>query len=56
MYNYFIRRSLSYGILVWSYNTDRLIKLQKRAVRVISKSKFNAHFYFFTDFKNWWST
>ena len=46
MYNYFIRRGLSYGILVWSYNTDRLIKLQKRAVRVISKSKFNAHFYF----------
>ena len=29
--------------MVWGYNTDRLFKLQKQAVRVISKSKFNAH-------------
>ena len=43
MYNYFILSSLNYGILVWSFNTDRLFKLLKRAVRVISKSKFNAH-------------
>ena len=43
MYNSFILSSLNYGILVWGYNTDRLFKLQKRAVRVISKSKFNAH-------------
>ena len=43
MYNYFILSSLNYGILVWGYNTDRLFKLQKRAIRVISKSKFNAH-------------
>ena len=42
MYNSFILSSLNYGILVWGYNTDRLFKLQKRAVRVISKSKFNA--------------
>ena len=43
MYNSFILSSLNYGILVWGYNTDRLYKLQKRAVIVISKSKFNAH-------------
>ena len=43
MYNYFILSSLNYAILVWGYNTDRLFKLQKRSVRVISKSKFNAH-------------
>ena len=43
MYNSFILSSLNYGILVWDYNTDKLLKLQKRAVRVISKSKFNAH-------------
>ena len=43
MYNSFILSILNYGILVRGYNTDRLFKLQKRAVRVISKSKFNAH-------------
>ena len=43
VYNSFILSSLDYRILVWGYNTDRLFKLQKRAVRVISKSKFNAH-------------
>ena len=43
MYNSFILSSLNYGILVWGYNTDRLIKLPKRAVRVVSKSKFNEH-------------
>ena len=40
MYTSFILSSVYYGILVWGYNTD---KLQKRAVRVIIKSKFNAH-------------
>ena len=43
MYNTFILSSLNYGILVWGYNTDWLFKLQKRAVRLISKSKFNGH-------------
>ena len=43
MYSSFFLSSLNYGILVWGYNTDRLFKLQKRAVRVISKSKFIAH-------------
>ena len=43
MYNSFILSSLNYGILVWGYNTDRLFKLQKWTIGVISKSKFNAH-------------
>ena len=43
MYNTFLVSSLNYGILVWGYNTDRLCILQKRTVRLISKSKFNAH-------------
>ena len=43
MYNYFILSSLNYGILVWGFNTNGLFKLRKRAVRVISKNKFNAH-------------
>ena len=43
MYKYVILSSLNYGILVWGYNTDKLLKLQERAVRLISNSKFNAH-------------
>ena len=41
MYNSFILSSFNYGI--YGYNTDRLFELQKRAVMVICKSKFNAY-------------
>ena len=32
-----------YGILAWGYQTDRLYKLQKKAVRIICLAKFNCH-------------
>ncbi len=31
------------SILVWSYELNRISKLQKRAIRIINLSKFNAH-------------
>ena len=34
---------LNYGLLVWGYNLYRITKLQKRAIRVITCSKYNAH-------------
>ena len=34
---------LSYAILVWGYKCNRLVKLQKRLVRIITRSKYNAH-------------
>ena len=38
---------LTYGCLVWSYsrksNSDRLIKLQKRCIRIINFSDFNSY-------------
>ena len=34
---------LSYGIMVWGHNCDRLIKIQKKALRVVNLSKYNAH-------------
>ena len=34
---------LNYGILAWGHNNNRVYKLQKRAVRIISCSKLNAH-------------
>ena len=34
---------LTYGNLAWGKNITRLNKLQKKAVRAITNSKFNAH-------------
>ena len=44
LYNSLISPHLSYGILTWGYkNTQSILKLQKKAVRIIAKAKFNAH-------------
>ena len=34
---------MNYGILAWGHNTERLFKLQKRAIRSITNSSYNAH-------------
>ena len=39
----FIVPHLTYGILVWGSNTSYLFKLQKKAIRTITKSKYNEH-------------
>ena len=43
IYNSLILSHLNYGILVWGYKCSRILKLQKRAVRIISCKKYNAH-------------
>ncbi len=43
MYNSLILSHINYGILTWGYNCERIAKLQKKAVRIISLSKYNAH-------------
>lgn len=43
LYNALILPHLNYGILAWGYDCNRIFKLQKKAIRVISCSKFNAH-------------
>ena len=43
LYNSIVLPHLSYGILAWGSTSIRPLKLQKKAVRVISCSKFNAH-------------
>ena len=45
IYTSLILCQLNYGILAWGHNNNRVYKLQKRAVRIISCSKFNAHSY-----------
>ena len=43
LYNSLILPRLNYGILAWGHKSDRLFKLQKRAVRIINHSKYNSH-------------
>ncbi len=41
LYNSLILEYLNYCILVWGYQCNRLIKVQKKAVRIVSK--YNQH-------------
>ena len=43
LYHTLIHSHLSYGIIVWGHYCDRLIKIQKKALRVVNLSKYNAH-------------
>ena len=43
IYSSLILPYLTYGIIVWGSVSDRLFKLQKRSVRLISNAKYNAH-------------
>jgi hypothetical protein len=44
IYNSLFQSHLNYGITCWGFNNcERIIKLQKRAIRNVVKSKYNAH-------------
>ena len=43
LYNSLIASHLNYGILAWVIATTRLEKLQKKAIRLITNSKYIAH-------------
>ena len=43
LYNSLIMPYLQYCVLSWGFMSDRIFKLQKRAVRIITCSKYNAH-------------
>ena len=43
LYNTLILPHFHYGLLNWGFSMGRLQLLQKRSVRVISSSKYNAH-------------
>ena len=43
LYNSLVQAHLNYAILVWGYKCNRLVKLQKRLVRIITRSKYNVH-------------
>ena len=43
MYDSFILPHINYCISCWGFNIKRISKLQKRAIRVVFKTKYNAH-------------
>ena len=43
LYFSMVNSHLNYGLLAWGYDCNRLIKLQKRSIRTITKSRYNAH-------------
>ena len=43
LYCSMVNSHLNYGILVWGYQCYRLEKIQKRIIRTITVSKYNAH-------------
>lgn len=44
IYNSLAFPHINYGILCWGYsNTNSILKLQKKAARIITNSKYNAH-------------
>ena len=43
LYCSLVNSHLSYAILIWGYECHRLEKIQKRMIRIITVSKYNAH-------------
>ena len=43
VYNSLILSHLNFGILAWGFDCGRIEKLQKKAVRIITLNKYNAH-------------
>ena len=43
LYNTLILPHISYGIMVWGYQRNRLNKIQKKAIRIITSNKYNSH-------------
>ena len=43
LYNSLFLSQLNYGILAWGFETKRIFKLQKKAIRIITRSNYVAH-------------
>ena len=43
IYNSLILPHLNYCVLAWGYSAPRIFNLQKRAIRIINRAKYNAH-------------
>jgi len=43
IYHSLISSHINYGLIVWGYRSNRISQLQKKSIRIISKSHFIAH-------------
>ena len=43
IYNSLLLPLLNYWLLIWNKTSENLVKLQKKAVRLINNTKYNAH-------------
>ena len=43
IYNSLILSHINFGILAWGHECDRIAKIQKKVLRIMSISKYNAH-------------
>ena len=43
IYNALITPHLNFGILAWGFSLNKILKLQKKAIRAIACAKYNAH-------------
>ena len=43
LYNCLVLAHLNYGILAWGRHTTQLDKIQKKTIRILTGSKYNAH-------------
>ena len=43
LYNTLILPHITYGIMVWGYQRNRLNKIQKKDIRIITSNKYNSH-------------
>ena len=43
IYHALISPHLNYGVMIWGRNVGDILKMQKRVVRIITKSRYNAH-------------
>ncbi len=42
IYNSLILSHINFGILVWGYKCNKIVKLQTKITRILSHSKYNA--------------
>ncbi len=43
IYNSLVVSHLNFGLLIWGFKCEKITKLQKKVVRILSLSKYNAH-------------
>jgi hypothetical protein len=43
IYNSLVLSYLTYGVIIWGWQSNQLTKIQKKLIRIISNSKYNAH-------------